>query len=172
MAKNVKQFSRFVRRMGNKARVISSLSDARKPSLVTRKITVPMAITTPNGAPILPYDRHRVFDEIMKHPLINYKLENHKLLIKVLKVAKGFIGAHESDLYNWMMLTNGAKDEMDQPFDWAICAGSCSEIGVGNCNSWCVGGSCRCETVTEPNDPNQDTGSGTKHYKLILTIWL
>ena len=24
----------------------------------------------------------------------------------------------------------------------------------------------------DPNDPNQDTGSGTKHYKLILTIWL
>ena len=166
MAKKVIQFSKFINRMNRKF----SKKNISKQTSKTKTIEFHMATT--GGPMALPYDRHRVYNEIMSHPLINYKLPNNKLLIKVLKVAKGFIGAHESDLYNWMMITNGAKDEMDQPFDWAICAGSCSEIGIGNCNSWCVGGSCRGETVPDPNDPNQDTGSGTKEYKLILTIWL
>ena len=83
------------------------------------------------------------------------------------------MGAHVESLQDYIMNTRQGHDENNVPFDWPICdAGSCTTTGLGNCNGWCMGGSCKGESRPNP-DPNagvdSEVGTGTKNYTITLS---
>ena len=168
MAKKVIQFSRFVNRINNKLRKISN----KKNPLPYRTINVLMAISsqTTIGKMIeIPYDRHRVFDDIISNPIVNFKLKNSKYLAKILKVAEGWIGSHVHSLEDYILETREGHDENNELLEWPICGGNCNTQGLGYCGSWCLGGSC--SEVSWTDQYGNKVGTGQNHYEAKLTIW-
>ena len=87
---------------------------SKKPS---KTINILIAKTN-DGVPTLHYDRYKVFDSILKQ--LNFKIDNPKLLMKILTVAEDWIGSHVESLQDYILETREGHDEYDRPYDWPI----------------------------------------------------
>ena len=121
---------------------------------------------------VMVYNKQNVYNSILQQT--GTRIWNPGLLMKILTVAESWIGAHVESLEHYIINTRQGHDENNVPFDWPMCSGSCTSAGLGSCDGWCIGGSCK--EIMRPNpgdgsgdDTYPDIGTGHKEYTVQFT---